>query len=94
MDFLFDMSNTRLECERLKKENEITSRLYKGRIISQKRMTNRHEVALVPVNEDVHVMNNIPMTDHKLQKSFGNRSLINVQQNQYLPLIQVHVKAL
>jgi len=57
-------------------------------------MTNRHEVALVPVNEDVHVMNNIPMTDHKLQKSFGNRSLINVQQNQYLPLIQVHVEAL
>ncbi len=55
-------------------------------------MTSHHEVALVLVNEDVHVMNNTLMIDHKLGKLFDNKNLINVQQNRYRLVIQVHVK--
>ncbi len=55
-------------------------------------MISHHEVALVLVNEDVHVMNSIPMIDHKLQKLFDNKNLLNVQQNQYHLVIQVHVE--
>jgi hypothetical protein len=57
-------------------------------------MPSHHVIELVLVNEDVHVTNSILVIDHKLQKLFDNKNLSNVQQNQYPPLIQVHVKVL
>jgi hypothetical protein len=57
-------------------------------------MPNHHEVALVLVNEDVHAMNSILMIHHKHRKLFGNKNLLNVLQNRYPPVIQVHVKVL
>jgi hypothetical protein len=55
-------------------------------------MTGHHAVALVLVSEDVHVMNSTLMIDHKLERLFDNKNLINVQQNRYRLVIQVHVK--
>ena len=55
-------------------------------------MINHHEVVLVLVNEDVHVMNSIPMIDHKLRKLFDNKNVLNVQQYQCHLVTQVHVE--
>ena len=93
MNLFLNVPNTRFECESLKSKKGNDLHCKQRHDISLKRTTDRHEGALVPVNEGVHAMNNIPPIDHAHWKSFDNKNPIGAQRNQYLPLIQARVKA-